>query len=706
MSETGRRVGIDLSVLVSGLSELWSQTLGDPRISVAVLDGTVDVTHPCFAGTDISTIPTLVPGIARGGAATRHGTAVASILFGRHGSDVSGIAPECKGLVAPVFAEDANGQVEPCSHVDLSRAMSQAVAAGVRIINISGGELVGSSAMDWPLSNVMKLCNDEDVLVVAAAGNDGCACIHLPAAAPNALVVGAMDGDGQPSSFSNYGKEYRAHGILAPGENVPAANPGGGVALRSGTSYAAPIVSGVAALLMSRELRQGRRIRSSDVCEVLLESAINCETNPTRDCDRLFRGRLNIPGAIQLLDASANKAMMEVGTAMESSRTNSDPNTVLAAPSTRVLQPTQQLGVPMLGVLPQGDDSATGAEPITVPTVTTTDGATDVSSRGVFEPSPAIEMSDAVTAPVASTNEDTALNRERLVSQDCGCSRLDGPGSLVFALGALGFDFGSESIRDSVYQANGKPICDNQDLYDYLVKHPSDAEHVIWTVAIDSHPVYAISPAGPFGEETYQRLMSFLEDPDIERISIPGVLTATNQTLLDGQVLPVVEPDLAGMSSWSTDALVDVLIKDFPPPPPVNAILLRDASKNFLNHVYFGMRNLGISPQDRTLNFAVTNAYAVYCILTQATLMSLQFVSVEIERSPLCRLDSDCWDIVLTFLDPYHQNRLARRTYRYTVDVSDVEPVQIGSVRNWHIPATSATTRANTLSSRDCGGPR
>src|SRR6266566_2591319 len=57
----------------------------------------------------------------------------------------------------------------------------------------------------------------------------------------------------------------------------------------------------------------------------------------------------------------------------------------------------------------------------------------------------------------------------------------------------------------------------------------------------------------------------------------------------------------------------------------------------------------------------------------------------EVERSPICRLDSDCWDVKLTFFPPGKVFEQARKVYRFTVDVSDVCPVMIGKVRSWFV---------------------
>lgn len=713
-----------LAALVPGLSDLWAETLGDPAVRIAVLDGPVDLTHPCFEGADLTTLATLVPGVASSGLATRHGTSVASVLFGSHGGPIAGVAPRCKGLVAPTFGEGPDGEIRPSSQTDLARAITQAVSDGARIINISGGELVDSAEMDWPLGNALKAAADEGVLVIAAAGNEGCDCIHLPAAAPTTLVVGAMNADGLPSAFSNYGQDYRSHGILAPGEGIPAAVPGGGVEPRRGTSYAVPIVSGVAALLMSRELQRGRELRAGEIFNLLLESAVTCEARPAPDCARLFRGRLNVPGAIQMLDARANKTMVDVGTTVEAGRANHDGAVApsgMAARGAPLSLPRQEppimssanaiaamtpavapagltgdteappevpapaapaLAAPAGAVLPSGVSADSPAEAGAAAPATSSDGAQEASAPPGVEPSGA--SPDAASGGV--------------VPSDCGCK--SGAGPLVFALGTLGFDFGTEALRDVfnrnyVEQTNDptKLIYTNTDLYNYLSLNANsnvpDAASIIWTLSIDSYPVYAIQPSGPYAFEAFLRLIAVLGDTAVERIAIPGWVRGATVTLFGGQVVPVIEPDIAGMSSWSTDALVSFLLTDpsVKPSPPagMSLVLLRRTLMNFFTRMYYEKRNVGRSPQERALNFSVTNAYAAYQILIQAMGMGLELLSVETEKSPLCRPESDCWDMKLHFFDPLQKDRLARQIFRFTVDVSDVEPVQIGNTRTWQV---------------------
>ena len=85
---------------------------------------------------------------------------------------------------------------------------------------ISGGQLTDFGEVEAWLENAVNLCKANNVLIVAAAGNDGCDCLHVPAALPTVLAVGAMDAQGKPLDFSNWGEAYQSQGLLAPGENI------------------------------------------------------------------------------------------------------------------------------------------------------------------------------------------------------------------------------------------------------------------------------------------------------------------------------------------------------------------------------------------------------------------------------------------------------------------------------------------------------
>jgi len=72
------------SYAIAGLKELWNETLGDPNVCVAVLDGPVELSHPSLVGVNLTQIETLASSGVDSGSALRHGTQITSIIFGQH----------------------------------------------------------------------------------------------------------------------------------------------------------------------------------------------------------------------------------------------------------------------------------------------------------------------------------------------------------------------------------------------------------------------------------------------------------------------------------------------------------------------------------------------------------------------------------------------------------------------------------------------
>ena len=140
---------------------------------------------------------------------------------------------------------------------DVAAAIRYAVDNGAEVVNMSFGKYL-SPHRDEVLA-AMKYARSKDVLLVMASGNDGVNVDVRPIfptcrdtkgrRLENQIVVGASTPDGRVASFSNYGAENVD--LLAPGENVRSTAPEGGYDTAQGTSIAAPIVSGVAAVLRS-----------------------------------------------------------------------------------------------------------------------------------------------------------------------------------------------------------------------------------------------------------------------------------------------------------------------------------------------------------------------------------------------------------------------------------------------------------------------
>lgn len=277
---------------------------------------------------------------------------------------------------------------------------------------------------------------------------------------------------------------------------------------------------------------------------------------------------------------------------------------------------------------------------------------------------------------------------------------------LVYALGTLGYDFGSEARRDTFKQlmppfdlGGGTMVpanpYDARQMADYLASDISEARSLIWTLNIELTPVYAIEPKGPFAREAYLALQELLagqiqpssSNTYIERVSIPGVLSGRTVRLFSGQVVPVIEPQSTrGIYGWKINNLVQAAFAQVQAAEgDADEEAMRRTLDSFLNRIYYDLRNLGTTSQDRALNFAVTNAFQAAATFSEAVAEGMELDSVSVEKSPFCRLDSDCWDVKLKFFDPENSRR-AKKIFRFTTDVSDLIPVTLGDVKSWSSP--------------------
>ncbi|NEO07311.1 PatA/PatG family cyanobactin maturation protease [Moorena sp. SIO3I8] len=675
---------------IPGIQGLWEKTKGDSQVVVAVLDGVVDQAHPCFDGARLKRLPTLVQGEAHPrGRMSSHGTHVASLILGQHGSPVQGIAPNCQGLVIPVFADEGRR----LSQLDLSRAIEQAVNAGAHIINISGGQLTDyGEAEDW-LQQAVRLCRDNNVLIVAAAGNDGCECLHVPAALPAVLAVGATDGQGQPLELSNWGQTYQNQGILAPGENILGAKPGGGTVRLSGTSFATPIVSGVAALLLSLQRQRGEEPDPQKVRTALLKTALPCNLPENDQRPRCLVGEVNIAGAFTDLTGETMSESEELST-VEASGCGCDgtpetsPQLALSAEVTSAVDPTEA----------QPAVAASSTETAVAPAQ-----PTDVA---VIASEP-----QSTQAPVTATSVSTSNHQISAMSNTTANAITPSQpvqasgGDIIYVIGTLGYDFGTEARRDSFkqlmppYEIEGTQVpanpYDARQMVDYLEANLSEAKSLIWTLNMELTPIYALEPSGSFARDVYAAFQELLsgevqaEDSEeyIERVSIPGRLTGRTVKLFSGQVVPVVEPvSPRGIYGWRVNTLVSSALEAVRgQQAEADDEQMRKSLSSFLNRVYYDLRNLGQTSQDRALNFAATNAFQAAQTFSEAVAAGMELDSIVVQRSPFCRMDSDCWDVQLKFFDP-ENNRRAKKVFRFTIDVSDLIPVTLGEVRSWSSP--------------------
>ena len=250
------------------LPQAWGVTTGSLSQVVAVVDSGVDATAPDLAGRVLpgeqflSGTGTGAPGGAPGAvdntcaepSATGHGTFVASVAAAdtNNGYGLAGAAWNAKILPVRVL--------NPCGlgyDSDISAGINWAADHGATVINLS---LAGTDPSPV-IQTAMQYATGKSIPVVVSAGNDGNSVPQYPAAYPEAISVGATDATGQLTYFSSFGDWVD---LVAPGWDIvgeePRAlcvdpadpHPTDCFYVGAGTSFSAPLVSGVTALLRTK----------------------------------------------------------------------------------------------------------------------------------------------------------------------------------------------------------------------------------------------------------------------------------------------------------------------------------------------------------------------------------------------------------------------------------------------------------------------
>lgn len=301
-----------------GIKQAWKTSKGE-GVKVAVIDTGTDGSHPDLRGQVVGGKDFSGAGNSNGtepiGALPEHGTLVGTLLAG-HGNNaeaiakakaeaekqdvawkravkdakkadedppekpepvkipkpgpgpdgVIGVAPEAELLSGSLWLGSDNPGGVPVSQ-QVPQAVKWAVDQGAQVINMS----LGSTTPSWPTSwdEAFQYAEAHDVVIVAAAGNraGGMQQVGAPATIPGVLTVAGVDKDGKASWDSS--TQGISIGVAAPADPLVGGLPDGGYADWSGTSGAAPLVSGVAALIRSKY----PDMKAADVIQRILATA-------------------------------------------------------------------------------------------------------------------------------------------------------------------------------------------------------------------------------------------------------------------------------------------------------------------------------------------------------------------------------------------------------------------------------------------------
>ena len=272
-------------------------------VKVAVIDTGIDLNHAAFAG-HLDTLnmkdfllntnspqevnASTVAGTYSDGYG--HGTATADLILQ--------IAPNA--IILPLRVLDGNGGGDVQT---IASAISYAVSSGARVINLSLGSNLDSQAVNMAINAAAGY----GVAVISASGNSGDTNVLYPAfngygpanvstwQQAASVSVGSTSSNLLKSTFSTYGPHLE---LVAPGENLKTAFPGNNTVLATGTSFAAPVVSGAVALALSAGVVSNSK-QSVGALLGNLDSTATASTDPLY-ASQLGNGAVNVYNFIHM----------------------------------------------------------------------------------------------------------------------------------------------------------------------------------------------------------------------------------------------------------------------------------------------------------------------------------------------------------------------------------------------------------------------
>jgi subtilisin family serine protease len=258
----------------------WTSSTGSSAVTIAICDGGVDGTHPDLAAK-------MVPGWnfydnnPNTSAVNEHGTAVAgaAAAASNNGLGVASVAWGCK--IMPLRVSDTSGNA---TYSAIANAITWAADHGARVANVSY-IVAGSSAV----SSAAQYLQSKGGVLAVSAGNY--ATFDSSPDNPYMLVVSATDQNDVLASWSNTGNNVD---LSAPGVSILTTGANQGYVYGSGTSFSAPVVAGVAALVLS----VNPALTPTQVTSILKQSAD--DLGPTGWDPSYGAGRVNAAHAVSL----------------------------------------------------------------------------------------------------------------------------------------------------------------------------------------------------------------------------------------------------------------------------------------------------------------------------------------------------------------------------------------------------------------------
>ncbi len=250
---------IDYGIQMVGAPLEWSETMGE-GIKVGVIDTGVDYNHIELKNRIKDGINTITGGDFADD--NGHGTHICGIIAAeKNGVGVVGVAPKAELYVAKAFSADGKS-----NFAAIEKAINWLMQKDVNVVNMSfSSDVCGPS-----YTSLIQRMHKSGISIICAAGNEGELgdnTIGYPARFAETVAVSAVDVNKHIASFSSKGTSAE---ICAAGIDIYSTYPGGGYAVLSGTSMAAPIITGAVAILMGKGLIRYNRVLTPNEIRLLL----------------------------------------------------------------------------------------------------------------------------------------------------------------------------------------------------------------------------------------------------------------------------------------------------------------------------------------------------------------------------------------------------------------------------------------------------
>ncbi len=244
-----------------GMIATWDSGRQFSRLRVAVIDGPYSAIG--LSG-KLARNPVSLGGArcaVRPKGACNHGTFVLGLLGARRDAPIPGLCPDCELLHIALFSDEDAAQT---SMSNLALGISDSVAAGASLINLSLAVLTENGLTDEALAMALNRAETAGAVIMAAAGNQGRMTASQILSHPVTIPVAAMDASGNLLPDSNFGPLISLKGVAALGHQVRGYAPDGGTTVMSGTSVAAAVATGIVAQAWStRPSLDGATVRAA-----------------------------------------------------------------------------------------------------------------------------------------------------------------------------------------------------------------------------------------------------------------------------------------------------------------------------------------------------------------------------------------------------------------------------------------------------------